>query len=108
MKFRKLAKFKDILEVLISPRLLTTFQQLIMGPCKMQPWRIPWLKFYRMTVSFRDILAKGTWRMRRIWLRLSSILDLRTLQKSLLARFIKLHPEIQSLLDRDAESSSSS
>ena len=113
MKFRKLAKFKDILEVLISPRLLTAtfsaidYEALQNATSK----RIPLAEVLSDDRELlRDILAKGTLEnakdLAQALLLNPGFEDLT--KKSLLARFIKLHPEIQSLLDRDAESSSSS
>jgi transcription elongation GreA/GreB family factor len=113
LKFRKLAKFKDILEVLISPRLLTAtfsaidYEALQNATSK----RIPLAEVLSDDRELlRDILAKGTLEnakdLAQALLLNPGFEDLT--KKSLLARFIKLHPEIQSLLDRDAESSSSS
>jgi len=112
LKFRKLAKFKDILDALISPRLLTAtfsaidYEALQNATSK----RIPLAEVLSDDRELlADILAKGSLEnakdLAQALLLNPGFEDLT--KKSLLARFIKLHPEIQSLIDRDSESSSS-
>jgi len=112
-KFRELPKFKDILKDLIGPRLLTAvfsaidYESLQNATTR----RIPLAEFLSDDKDLlSDILSKGTEEnakdLAQALLLNPGFEDLS--KRSLLARFIKQYPEIQSMLDRDHASAGSS
>lgn len=113
LKFRELAKFKDLLKNLINPRLLTAvfsaidYESLQNATTR----RIPLAEILSDDKELLpDILSKGTAEnaqdLAQALLLNPGFEDLS--KRSLLARFIKRYPEIQDLLDGGSSSSSSS
>jgi len=113
LKFRELAKFKDLLKDLINPRLLTAvfsaidYESLQNATTR----RIPLAEILSDDKELLpDILSKGTAEnaqdLAQALLLNPGFEDLS--KRSLLARFIKRYPEIQDLLDGGSSSSSSS
>lgn len=113
LKFRELAKFKDLLKDLINPRLLTAvfsaidYESLQNATTR----RIPLAEILSDDKDLLpDILSKGTAEnaqdLAQALLLNPGFEDLS--KRSLLARFIKRYPEIQDLLDGGSSSSSSS
>jgi transcription elongation GreA/GreB family factor len=113
LKFRELAKFKELLSDLISPRLLTAvfsaidYESLQNTTTK----RIPLAEILSDDKELLpDILNKGTSEnakdLAQALLLNPGFEDLS--KRSLLARFIKRYPEIQSMVDGEGSSSSSS
>lgn len=112
-KFRELSKFKDILGDLIGPRLLTAvfsaidYESLQNATTR----RIPLAEILSDDKDLlTDILSKGTEEnakdLAQALLLNPGFEDLS--KRSLLARFIKRYPDIQSMLDGDRSSSSAS
>ncbi len=113
LKFRELAKFKDLLKDLINPKLLTAvfsaidYESLQNATTR----RIPLAEILSDDKELLpDILSKGTAEnaqdLAQALLLNPGFEDLS--KRSLLARFIKRYPEIQDLLDGGSNSSSSS
>ena len=112
LKFRGLAKFNDLLKDLINPRLLTAvfsaidYESLQNATSR----RIPLAEILSDDKELlQDILSKGTPEnaqdLAQALLLNPGFEDLS--KRSLLARFIKHHPEIQNLLDGDSSENSS-
>ncbi len=113
LKFRELAKFKDLLKDLINPRLLTAvfsaidYESLQNATSR----RIPLAEILSDDKELLpDILSKGTAEnaqdLAQALLLNPGFEDLS--KRSLLARFIKRYPEIQDILDGGASNSTSS
>jgi transcription elongation factor GreA len=111
IKFRKLSKFESLLEKLMTPQLLTAvfsaidYESLQNATTR----RIPLAEILSDDKELlRDILTKGTAEnakdLAQALILNPGFEDLS--KRSLLARFIKLHPEIQDLLDDSGSSSS--
>jgi len=111
LKFRDLAKFKDLLSDLIGPRLLTAvfsaidYESLQNATTR----RIPLAEILSDDRELLpDILCKGTVEnakdLAQALLLNPGFEDLS--KRSLLARFIKRHPEIQSMVDGEGSTSS--
>lgn len=113
IKFRGLAKFEKLLDELMTPRLLTAvfsaidYESLQNATSR----RIPLAEILSDDKELlRDILTKGTAEnakdLAQALILNPGFEDLS--KRSLLARFIKLYPEIQDILDGSASSSSQS
>ena len=113
IKFRRLAKFEKLLDELMTPRLLTAvfsaidYESLQNATSR----RIPLAEILSDDKELlRDILSKGTAEnakdLAQALILNPGFEDLS--KRSLLARFIKLYPEIQDILDGSASSSSQS
>ena len=113
IKFRGLAKFEKLLDELMTPRLLTAvfsaidYESLQNATSR----RIPLAEILSDDKEIlRDILTKGTAEnakdLAQALILNPGFEDLS--KRSLLARFIKLYPEIQDILDGSASSSSQS
>jgi transcription elongation GreA/GreB family factor len=111
LKFRELAKFKDLLSSLIGPRLLTAVFSAIDYESlqNITTRRIPLAEILSDDRELLpDILSKGSAEIAKdlaqALLLNPGFEDLS--KRSLLARFIKRYPEIQSMLDGEDDSSS--
>ena len=113
IKFRRLAKFEKLLDELMTPRLLTAvfsaidYESLQNATSR----RIPLAEILSDDKELlRDVLSKGTAEnakdLAQALILNPGFEDLS--KRSLLARFIKLYPEIQDILDGSASSSSQS
>jgi len=113
LKFRDLVKFKDLLSDLISPRLLTAVFSAIDYESLQNTTtrRIPLAEILSEDKELLpDILSKGSSEnakdLAQALLLNPGFEDLS--KRSLLARFIKRYPEIQSMVDGEGDSSGSS
>ena len=113
IKFRRLAKFEKLLDELMTPRLLTAvfsaidYESLQNATSR----RIPLAEILSDDKELlRDILTKGTAEnakdLAQALILNPGFEDLS--KRSLLARFIKLYPEIQDIIDGSASTSSQS